>query len=468
MAAERQQFVGSAHDDDGPVTDVDIVVVGMGVGGEEVAGRLAQAGLSVVGIEHRLVGGECPYWGCVPSKMMIRAANLIAETRRVPAMAGQSTVDPDWTPVAKRIREEATDDWDDKVAVERFVGKGGRFVRGYGRLAGRGRVEVAGEVFRARRGIVVGTGTAPAVPPIDGLAGTPYWTNREAIEADELPDSLLVLGGGAIGLELAQVFARFGVPVTVVEALDRLLAVEEPESSALVHKVFEAEGIGVRTGVKATRVEHDGQQFTLTVHSGQTYVAHRLLVATGRRATLGDLGLGSVGLDENARFLSTNEWMRAGDGIWAVGDVTGHGAFTHVAMYEADVAVRDILGQGGPTADYRALPRVTFTDPEIGAVGLTEAQAREEGIAVRTAYTDLTASTRGWIHKAGNAGFIKLVADAQRSVLVGATSAGPVGGEVLGALAVAVHAEVPIPTLASMMYAYPTFHRAIEAAVKQL
>ena len=448
--------------------EVDVVVVGLGVGGEEVAGRLAQAGLSVVGIEHRLVGGECPYWGCIPSKMMIRAANLLAETRRVPGLAGASTVEPDWSQVAKRIREEATDDWDDKVAVERFVGKGGRFVRGFGRLAGPGRVEVGDEVFQARRGIVIGTGTAPAVPPIEGLAGTPYWTNREAIEAEELPDSLLILGGGAIGLELAQVYARFGTTVTVVEALDRLLALEEPESSALVAKVFTAEGIGVRTGVKATRVEHDGQQLSLTVDSGQPLVGQKLLVATGRRANLGDLGLASVGLDEQARFLPVDEWLRAGDRLWGVGDVTGHGAFTHVAMYEADIVVRDILRQGGPAADYRALPRVTFTDPEVGAVGLTEAQAREKGIPVRTAYTDLTASTRGWIHKAGNEGFIKLVADTDRSVLVGATSAGPVGGEVLGALAVAVHGQVPIARLASMIYAYPTFHRAIQAAVKEL
>jgi pyruvate/2-oxoglutarate dehydrogenase complex dihydrolipoamide dehydrogenase (E3) component len=448
--------------------EVDVVVVGLGVGGEEVAGRLAAAGLSVVGIEHRLVGGECPYWGCVPSKMMIRAANLLAEARRVPGMAGQSTVEPDWTPVVRRIREEATDDWDDRAAVERFTGKGGRFVRGSGRLAGPGRVESGDQVFQARRGVVVGVGTAPSVPPIEGLAGTPYWTNREAIEAAEAPDSLLVLGGGAIGLELAQAFARFGVRVTVVEALDRLLAMEEPESSALAALAFAADGIETRVSAKAARVAHDGQQFTLTLDGGDQLVAERLLVATGRRASLGDLGLASVGLDEGARFLTVDEWLRAGERLWAVGDVTGHGAFTHVALYQADIVVRDILGQGGPVADYRALPRVTFTDPEIGAVGLTEEQARERGIAVRTGYTDLTDATRGWIHKAGNAGFIKLVADAERDVLVGATSAGPVGGEVLSALVVAVHADVPLGTLGSMIYAYPTFHRAIQAALKNL
>jgi pyruvate/2-oxoglutarate dehydrogenase complex dihydrolipoamide dehydrogenase (E3) component len=448
--------------------EVDVVVVGMGVGGEEVAGRLAVAGLSVVGIENRLVGGECPYWGCVPSKMMIRAANALAEARRIPGLAGLATVEPDWNPVARRIREEATDDWDDKVAVERFVKKGGRFVRGFGRLAGPGRVEVGDQTFAARRGVVVGTGTTPAVPPIDGLAGTPYWTNREAIEVEELPDSLIVLGGGSIGVELAQVFARFGVSVSVVEALDRLIAFEEPEASTLAARALAGDEIAVRTGAKAARVEYDGQQFTVVLDDGQRLVAQRLLVTTGRRAGLAELGLSSVGLDDDAKFLEVDEWLRAGERLWGVGDVTGRGAFTHVAMYHADIVVRDILGQGGPAADHRALPRVTFTDPEIGAVGLTEAQARDRGVRVRTGYTDLATSARGWIHKAGNAGFIKLVADADREVLVGATSAGPMGGEVLSALTVAVHAEVPLATLRSMMYAYPTFHRAIEAALADL
>ena len=449
-------------------TEVDVVVVGLGVGGEEVAGRLAEAGLSVVGIEHRLVGGECPYWACVPSKMMIRAANLLAEGRRVDGMAGTATVEPDWTPVAKRIREEATDDWDDRAAVERFTGKGGRFVRGFGRLVGPGRVEVDDQVFTARRGIVVAVGTAPAVPPIEGLAGTPYWTNREAIEATEVPDSLVVLGGGAVGVELGQVFARYGSRVTIVEALDRLLALEEPESSQLVRDEFAREGIDVRTGARVERVAHDGRAFTVTLADGSTVDSAGLLVATGRRVNLPDLGVETIGLDPKARALTVDERLRVADGVWAVGDITGRGAFTHIAMYQADIVVRDILGQGGPNADYRALPRVTFTDPEIGAVGLTEAQARERGINVRVAHTDLTESTRGWIHKAGNAGFIKLVADADQGVLVGATSAGPVGGEVLSALVVAVHGRVPVETLASMIYAYPTFHRAIESAVKQL
>ncbi|MEJ3743002.1 NAD(P)/FAD-dependent oxidoreductase [Actinomycetes bacterium KLBMP 9797] len=441
---------------------VDVVVVGLGVGGEEVAGKLAEAGLAVVGIEHNLVGGECPYWGCVPSKMMIRAANALAETRRVEGLAGQAEVRPDWTPVARRIREEATDDWDDKVAVDRFTGKGGRFVRGYGALVGPGQVRVGDDVFEARRGVVIGTGTSAVIPPIDGLAGTPYWTNREAIEVEQLPASLVVLGGGAIGLELVQVFARFGVRVTVVEALDRILAMEEPESSELVEKVLRADGVDFRVGAAAERVEHAGGEFTVHLAGGDRVTGEKLLVATGRRAQLGDLGLDTVGLDPGARALEVDDRMRAGERLWAVGDVTGHGAFTHVAMYQAGIAVRDILGQEGPPADYRALPRVTFTDPEIGGVGLTEQQARERGIAVRTSVSPLPESARGWIHKAGNEGFIKLVADGDRGVLVGATSAGPMGGEVLSGLAVAVHGEVPIERLRHMIYAYPTFHRAIE------
>jgi pyruvate/2-oxoglutarate dehydrogenase complex dihydrolipoamide dehydrogenase (E3) component len=447
---------------------VDVVVIGLGVGGEEVAGRLAEAGLAVVGIEDRLVGGECPYWGCIPSKMMIRAANLLTEARRVDGMAGTAQVSPDWAPVARRIRDEATGNWNDQVAVDRFTGKGGRFVRGRGRLVAAGRVAVGDVEFRATRAVVIATGTQPVIPPIDGLAGTPYWTNRDAIEADRLPTSLLVLGGGAIGLELAQVYARFGVAVTVVEANERVLATEEPESSALAAEALSRDKVSFHTGARATRVHHDGAMFTVTLDDGRAVTGDKLLVATGRRANLADLGLDTVGLDPKAKAIEVDDRMRAGERLWAVGDITGKGAFTHIAMYQAGIVVRDVLGQDGPPADYRALPRVTFTDPEIGAVGLTEGQARARGLNVLVGTTELSASSRGWIHKAGNDGFIKLVADDDRGVLVGATSAGPSGGEVLAGLAVAVHGEVPVERLRHMIYAYPTFHRAIEAALAEL
>ena len=449
----------------------DVVVVGMGPGGEYVAETLADAGLDVTGVESRLLGGECPYYGCVPTKMMIRAANLIAETRRAPILAGSSTMTPDWSKVALRIREEATDYWDDKVAVDRFTGKGGHFVRGFGKITAPGEVTVEvtsgqARVFRPRKGIVIATGTDPAIPPIEGLAGTPFWTNRDIVQAEQIPESLVILGGGAIGCELAQAFARFGASVTVVEAQNRLLSFEEPEACALIERVFTAEGITVCMQRGRTGQLRLGP---VTVHIGDSAVtAERLLVATGRRVNLSALGVAAVGIDEHARAIPTDGWMRAAEGVWALGDITGKGAFTHMSMYQGDIVVRDILGQGGGTADYRAVPRVTFTDPEVGSVGLTEEQARAAGLDVRVGITQVPDSARGWIHKAGNDGFIKVVQDAGRGVLVGATSAGPVGGEVLSALQVAIRAEVPVATLRNMPYTYPTFYRAIEDALKDL
>jgi pyruvate/2-oxoglutarate dehydrogenase complex dihydrolipoamide dehydrogenase (E3) component len=451
-----------------PDTTVDVVVIGMGVAGEAVAGELAAAGLDVVGVESQLVGGECPYWGCIPSKMMVRAAGLLSETRRVEGIAGKASVSPDWSQVSQRIRDEATDNWDDQVAVDRFTGQGGHFLRGHARLDGPGRVVVDGHVVVARRGVVLATGTVPSVPPVAGLAGTPYWTNRDAVATTDLPASLIVLGGGAIGLELAQVFARFGVGVTVVEAVDRLLAAEEPEVSDILQDVLTAEGIEVRTSARVAGVAHDGRQFEVRLADGQTLSADKLLVSTGRQVNLTDLGLDTVGLDPQARSVAVNDHMRAGDKLWAVGDVTGHGAFTHVGTYQAKIAVRDILGDPGPPAQYDAVPRVTFTDPEVGAVGLTAAQARDNRIAVHTGVAQAPSSARGWIHKSGNDGLIKLVVDGDTGLLVGATAAGPSGGEVLGALAVAVHGQVPVSRLRHMIYAYPTFHRGIEDALRNL
>ncbi|MBV9935901.1 MAG: NAD(P)/FAD-dependent oxidoreductase, partial [Actinobacteria bacterium] len=376
-------------------TTVDVVVVGMGPGGEEVAGTLAEAGLRVVGIDQRLVGGECPYYGCVPSKMMIRAANLLAESRRVHGMAGECDVRPDWAPVARRIRDEATDNWDDRVAVERFEGKGGTFVRGSGRLVGPMRVAVDGDEFEATRAVVIATGTEPAIPPIAGLEGTPFWTNREAVEAETVPESLLVLGGGAIGVELGQVFARFGARVDVVEAVDRLLPPEEPEAGALLAETFAGEGIGVHTAAKVASVEHDGDRFAIRIDGGGALEAERLLVATGRKVDLAALGVDVMGVDASARAIPVDERLRVAPGVWAVGDVTGKGAFTHVSMYQARIAVADILGLDPAPADYKALPRVTFTDPEVGSVGLSRRGAEEQGLRVQTGFARIPESARG-------------------------------------------------------------------------
>jgi len=380
-------------------------------------------------------------------------------------LAGASTVTPDFGPVHARIRDEATTDWDDQIAVDRLVKAGATFVRGEARLTGPRRVEVDGTSYEASKGVMLNTGTDPSAPPIEGLAGTPYWTNRDALRTDSLPASLIVVGAGAIGCELAQGFSRFGVRVTLLEAADRILALDEPEASKVVAEAFEREGIEVRAGAKISKVAYDDGQFSVVV-DGEPLTAERVLVAAGRRPNLPDLGLETVGLDPSARSVETDERMRAGDGLWVIGDITAKGAYTHMSMYQSAIAVADILGRDGPTAQYHAVPHVTFTDPEVGAVGMTEKQARDAGLDVRTGITDLASSTRGWIARAQ--GLIKLVEDAETGVLVGATSVGPSGGEVLAMLTTAVHARITTDTLRSMIYAYPTFHRAVEGALRDL
>jgi pyruvate/2-oxoglutarate dehydrogenase complex dihydrolipoamide dehydrogenase (E3) component len=450
------------------VETVDAVVIGMGVAGESVAGTLAEAGWRVVGIESGLVGGECPYWGCIPSKMMIRAANALAEARRVDGLAGTANVVPDWEPVATRIREQATDNWDDQVAVDRFEAKGGIFVRGRARIDGPGLVVVDDRAFRAERAIVVATGTAPAIPPIPGLDQVDYWTNHEAVEAKELPDSLIVLGAGAIGSEIGQAMARFGTSVTIVEAMNRILPREEPEAGAVVARAFEAEGIDVRVDVLAKEVTRIGDGVEVTLSDGATLRADRMLVATGRRTDVTAMGLDTIGVDIAGPFVPTDEHMRVAAGVWAVGDITGRALFTHVGLYQAGVALADILGADGFAADYSAIPRVSFTDPEVGSVGMTEAEARAADLNVATALVEVPATARGWLHASGNEGIIKLVADADRQILIGGTSVGPHGGEVLSMLTLAVHESTPIARLKKMMYAYPTFHRGVEDALGQL
>jgi pyruvate/2-oxoglutarate dehydrogenase complex dihydrolipoamide dehydrogenase (E3) component len=447
---------------------VDVVVLGLGVGGEEVANSLAESGLNVVGIESSLVGGECPYFGCIPTKMMVRADDMLAEGRRIPGFAGDSTVKPDWKPVARRIRDVATDNWNDRVAVERFEGKGGHFVRGAGRLAGPGKVLVNGTTYEASRAIVISTGTSPAVPPIPGLDRVKYWTNRDAVKVEELPESLVILGGGAIGVELSQVFARFGVKVSIIEGMNRVLALEEPEASAVLGAVLQRDGVELWLNSRAQSVEQRGDAIAVDVDGGRQVTGQALLVATGRRANLGDIGLETVGLDPSARLLDPDDHLRVGERLWAIGDVTVSGGFTHMAIYHAGIAIDDILGKAGPGADYRAKPRVTFTDPEVGATGLTEEQARQKGLNVRTGIQKASVTSRGWIHGPGNDGFIKVVEDADRGVLVGATTMGPRGGDLLGLFELAIKMEIPSDELRHLIYAYPTFYRGSGEAVRKL
>ena len=448
--------------------DVDVIVIGLGPAGETAGGLLAEAGLRVVGVEGGLVGGECPYWGCVPSKMMIRAANLLAESQRVGGLAGSSSTTPDWGPVARRIHDEATDNWDDTVAVDRFVAKGGLFVRGYANITGPRSVEVNDTTYLASRGIVVATGTLAAVPPIPGLADTPYWTNHDIVEVEELPESLIVLGGGAIGTELAQVMARFGVQVSVVEGVDHLLPRNEPEAGKVLREVFEAEGITVHTGQFAAGISYRDGRFTLEMADGTAVTGEKLLVATGRRTFLRELGVAALGIDPSSGFLQVDRRQRVIDGVWAAGDIAGAGLFTHLATRQGAIVAADILGQEREALNLDALPSVTFTDPEVGAVGLTEAEAKAKNLTIAVAFKPVGHTARGWLHSVGNEGFVKLVVDVDRDILVGATAVGPVGGEVLGLLTLAVHAKIPVPTLRSMIYAYPTFHKGVEDALNEL
>ncbi|HEY1486116.1 MAG TPA: NAD(P)/FAD-dependent oxidoreductase, partial [Micromonosporaceae bacterium] len=426
-------------------THVDALVIGLGVAGQDVAHRLRSGGLSVVAVERRLIGGECPNWACVPTKMMVRAGNALAEAHRVNRLAGRATTDPDWSPVARRI-SEATHGWDDATLDKELTAAGIRVVRGAARVTGPGAVRVDREDFTVERAIVLATGTEPAVPEIDGLAGVPYWTNRDVAELTAPPESVVILGGGPVGVEFAQILRRFGAVVTLVEMAERLVAAEDEESSAFLRSVLESDGVEVRTGVRATRVRHDGD-FRVTLDDGATMTGAHLLVATGRRPNLPGLGFDEIEVDDR---------LRVSDGIWAIGDITGKGPFTHVATYQAKIAAADILGRPHRPADYRAVPRCVFVDPEFGAVGLTREQARERGIRIRTGRAEIPESARGFIHHVGNEGFVRLIADADRDILVGATSAGPAGGEVLGLLTLAVSAQVPLDELRDMIYAYPT------------
>jgi pyruvate/2-oxoglutarate dehydrogenase complex dihydrolipoamide dehydrogenase (E3) component len=456
------------------VEQVELIVVGLGPGGEALATATAKAGLDVVAIDERLVGGECPYFGCVPTKMMVRGSDVVAEAWRAGELAGEVTIRTSWAPVAERVAVQATDHWDDRVAVERLEKAGATVLHGTGRLDGVRRVTVTPRdgsdpvTYEATRGVVLNPGTRPATPPIEGLADTPFWTNRDAVQVTELPDSLVVVGGGPIGCEMAQVFARFGVRVTVLQHDDRILAVNEPEASALLTEVFAHEGIRVITGTDATKASYADGQFTLTLATGEELTAEKVLVAAGRLPNHDDIGLETVGLDPKARSIPVDERMRAGDGLWVIGDATGHGAFTHMSMYQYAIARRDILGEDGPPAAYHAVPHVTFTDPEVAGVGMSEAQARNAGLNVRIGTAKLEESTRGFTHGPGSRGIIKVVEDADRGVLVGATVVGPAGGEIISYFVVAVHAGVPVDTLRAMIYAYPTFHRAIESALADL
>ena len=451
-------------DGTGMGAEADVIVLGVGTCGEDLSLRLLGEGLKVVGIEPYLVGGECAYWACLPSKLMIRAGNLLAEGRRVNGKAGMATVTADWGLLAERVRNEVTWGWESKWGIQRFEERGGRLIQGYGRLDGPRSVVVNGERITARLGVVVATGSKPVIPPILGLDSVDYWTTHEVIAAETLPESIVVLGGGVAGCELGQLMSRFGAKVTIVGANERLLAREEPEASAELVKVFEEEGIAVRLGVQAEKVEERAGMIVVTLADGSEVAGEKLLVATGKRPNVAGIGLETVGLDAAAGAIAVDEWMQAGDGLWAMGDVTGKALLTHVAEYQSAIVAASILGQDWQPARYDAVPRVIFTDPEVGGVGMTEAQAQEAGLDIVVVVKNLPSSFRGWLHGSGN-GLLKFVVEKRSGRLLGGTAVGPNAGELLGLLGLAVHAKIPVSVLQSMIYAFPTFNSAIGEAI---
>ena len=446
--------------------EFDVVCLGGGVAGEAIAGGLQDSGLSLAVVERELVGGECPYWGCVPSKTLLRSGETLEEAGRARVLAASRVEwELDFPKVSKRVYWMARD-LDDTKPAAAMEATGAKLIRGEGKLIDPRTVEVGGERLVARHAVVVANGGTAAIPPIPGLDTVEYWTNRQATLPRERPETLAVLGGGAVGVELAQAFARFGSKVTVVEAGPRFLALEEPEAGAALRPHLEADGITVLVGDQCIGIEKKDGGVVLRLKSGASVAAARLLVATGRRANAEawmDAGLART---ERGWLKVDPATLQAQPGVYGAGDVTGLGGFTHLAYYHGQVVARRLRGEDA-RADHTAVPRVTFTDPEVASVGLSEAAARDRGLDVVTASTDPAETARGYIHDF-HGGALKLIGDRGRGVLVGATLVTPRAGEILGELVLALKVGTPLQTLADVIHPFPAFNRVLGAVLQDL
>ncbi len=453
--------------------DFDVVCLGGGVAAEALAGGLQRSGLTLAIVERELVGGECPYWGCMPSKTLLRSGETLREAGRARDLAASRV---EWTvdfpKVAKRARWMARDLDDTRPAAE-VTATGATLFRGEGRLTDPRTIDVGSEQLVARRAVVIANGSTALIPPIPGLDTVDYWTNRQATIPTELPASLAILGGGAIGVELGQAFARLGSKVTIIEAGTMFLGHEEPEAGAALRPHLEADGMTVLIGDPCTAVERQATApsperaaISLQLKSGARMTAHRLLIATGRRSNADawhDAGLAQT---ERGWLKVDPATLEAQPGIFGAGDVTGLGGFTHLAYYHGQVVARRIQGIDA-RADHRAVPRVTFTDPEVASVGMSEAVAREGNLDVIVASAVPGESSRGYIHDF-HGGLLKLVGDRRRAVLVGATLVMPRAGEILGELVLAVKLGTPLQTLADVIHPFPAFNRILGKSLGEL